>query len=158
MPIPKRKTVLLTAILILLVETAVVVIFTRPTVLNRTALVLGDTPVTTANGKQNPPAKLLLAPGSSLIDLTLLVPHSPLRQTRYLLSIATPAHRHISLPSLFAPKAGQADSDTLRVTLDRNYFNGPSGNYTIVLNEIILENPGSRIPGVYLYPVVVASN
>lgn len=157
MPIPQRKTVIAIALLILLVEFVVVYVVTRPKTLGRAALTLRSGTTTATTHETTSPEKLLITPDISLVDLTLFIPHSPLTQTRYILSMIGPGNRHITMPSLFTSRPGRAEYDTLRLSLDKNYFNGPEGNYTLILNEIFLENAGSLSAGVYLYPVAVAS-
>jgi hypothetical protein len=158
MPTPKSKIAIIVALIIIFLEIVLILFPTGPRRYVNASLLLSYNPPADTSHISERPADLVLTAQTMLVDITMLIPHTPLRQTRYEVSLVTPTAQHVSLPSLYPSKQGSMLFDTLRVTIDKKYFHGPSGRYTFVLTEIFMEDPGKLSPGIYLYPFRMTSN
>ena len=158
MTLLSKKNILYTAACIIIIaELFVYYLVTHPNSLRHISLTLSYHPPSVTEQPAAKLPELIIDDNIDLVDLSLLLPHTPLRQTRYLMSIVTPRGHHLTLPGLNQSTQGRSGFDTFNLTVDKNYFFEPNGLYTIVLTELFLEDPGSQTPGVYLYPLRVIS-
>lgn len=146
------RILVIAAVVIIILECIIVFIFQRNKPLLHASLIVTYKSRSITSESPVSSAELVLSDQTDLIDLTIIIPHSPIRQTRYIVSLVTPSSQHISLPGLYPSKKGTSTDDTLKITLDRKYIHELHGDYTLILNEIFSEEPGNVKPGIYLFP------
>lgn len=97
------------------------------------------------------------SPSARLVSFTILIPHTRLLQTRYEISLLIPPSDHASIPGLLQSSKSTGDApDTLRIAIDRNYFQNTNGRYLLILNEFLLEESHGKQPSILFYPFIVS--
>jgi hypothetical protein len=100
-----------------------------------------------------------LTPSSSdsLVAFTILIPHTQLLQTQYAISFLVPPAEHVNIPGLHrSSKSAGNGPDTLRITIDRNYFKNATGRNLLILNEFLLEKSNGKEPSMLFYPFIIS--